>query len=57
MDATNKGRDMTHGRPGKLLLGFALPLMFGNICQQLYMVVDTAMWSPTPPRTSARPWS
>ena len=43
MDATNKGRDMTHGRPGKLLLGFALPLMFGNICQQLYMVVDTAI--------------
>ena len=34
---------MTAGHPGKLLLVFALPLMFGNIFQQLYTVVDTAI--------------
>ena len=34
---------MTAGHPGKLLLLFALPLMFGNIFQQLYTVVDTAI--------------
>lgn len=34
---------MTAGHPGKLLLTFALPLMFGNIFQQLYTVVDTAI--------------
>ena len=27
----------------KLLFSFALPLMFGNIFQQLYTVVDTAI--------------
>ena len=31
-----KIRDMTQGKPGRLILGFALPLMLGNICQQLY---------------------
>ena len=35
--------NMTNGHPGKLLLQFALPLMFGNIFQQLYTVVDTAI--------------
>lgn len=34
---------MTAGHPGKLLFVFALPLMFGNIFQQLYTVVDTAI--------------
>ncbi len=34
---------MTHGRPVKLLITFALPLMLGNIFQQLYTVVDTAI--------------
>lgn len=34
---------MTAGHPGKLLFTFALPLMFGNIFQQLYTVVDTAI--------------
>lgn len=34
---------MTQGHPGRLLMTFALPLMFGNIFQQLYMVVDTAI--------------
>lgn len=32
---------MTRGRPLPLLLRFALPLMVGNIFQQLYTVVDT----------------
>ena len=33
--------NMTEGRPAKLILTFALPLMIGNIFQQLYTVVDT----------------
>ena len=36
-------RNMTQGRPLGLLFRFALPLMFGNIFQQLYTVVDTAI--------------
>ena len=35
--------NMTSGNPGKLLFSFALPLMFGNIFQQLYTIVDTAI--------------
>ena len=34
-------RDMTAGRPLPLILSFALPLMVGNVFQQLYTVVDT----------------
>lgn len=34
---------MTTGSPIRLLFSFALPLMFGNIFQQLYTVVDTAI--------------
>lgn len=34
-------QDMTHGAPSKLILGFALPLMLGNVFQQLYTFVDT----------------
>lgn len=36
-------RDMTTGRPAGLILRFALPLMLGNVCQQLYIVADTAI--------------
>ena len=36
-------KNMTSGVPIKLLVSFALPLMFGNIFQQLYTVVDTAI--------------
>lgn len=39
----SKQLKMTQGHPGKLLLVFALPLMFGNVFQQLYTVVDTAI--------------
>ncbi len=35
--------NMTQGKPMKLLLLFALPLMLSNIFQQLYTVVDTAI--------------
>lgn len=35
--------NMTQGKPIKLLTVFALPLMFGNIFQQMYTVVDTAI--------------
>ena len=35
--------NMTAGSPQKLLFSFALPLMFGNMFQQLYTVVDTAI--------------
>ena len=38
-----KNLNMTQGRPLRLLFLFALPLMFGNIFQQLYTVVDTAI--------------
>lgn len=39
----NKTLNMTEGRPLKLLLSFALPLMLGNVFQQMYAVVDTAI--------------
>ncbi len=35
-----KVRNMTEGSPAKLILGVALPLMLGNVFQQLYTVVD-----------------
>lgn len=34
---------MTAGSPAKLILTFALPLMFGNMFQQLYTMVDTVV--------------
>ena len=37
-----RARDMTFGRPVGLILEFALPMMAGNICQQLYTIVDAA---------------
>lgn len=36
-----KIKDMTSGLPLKLIVTFALPLMVGNIFQQMYTVVDT----------------
>ena len=38
---SSKVQNMTQGKPVKLLFTFALPLMTGNIFQQLYTVVDT----------------
>ena len=34
-------RNMTEGSPIKLILAIALPLMLGNVFQQMYTVVDT----------------
>ena len=34
-------KDMTQGHPGKLILGFAIPLLFGNLFQQFYNLMDT----------------
>ena len=35
--------DMTAGKPTRLIIHFALPLMLANVFQQLYTVVDTAI--------------
>lgn len=34
-------KSMTSGTPGKLIFLFAIPLMLGNVFQQLYTMVDT----------------
>lgn len=34
-------QNMTEGKPLRLILAFSLPLMIGNVFQQLYTVVDT----------------
>lgn len=34
-------KNMTEGNPASLIFSFALPLMVGNVFQQLYTVVDT----------------
>lgn len=36
-------RDMTSGNPTKLLLSFAVPMLIGNIFQQLYNMVDAVV--------------
>lgn len=36
-------RNMTDGKPAGLILAVALPLMAGNVFQQMYTVVDTAV--------------
>lgn len=38
---STKIKNMTQGNPKKLIFTFAIPLMAGNIFQQLYTVVDT----------------
>lgn len=35
--------DMTQGKPAKLILSFAFPLILTNVGQQLYMVVDSSI--------------
>lgn len=34
-------KDLTTGKEGKLILEFAMPMVFGNVFQQLYNVVDS----------------
>lgn len=36
-----KAKDMTEGNPVKLIVLFAIPLLFGNLFQQLYNTVDS----------------
>ena len=36
-------KDMTKGSPMKLILGFALPLLFGFLFQQFYNLIDTVI--------------
>lgn len=38
---STKIKNMTQGSPGRLIFCFAIPLVAGNIFQQLYTVVDT----------------
>lgn len=38
-----KGKDLTRGNEAKVILSFAIPMMIGNIFQQLYNVVDAAV--------------
>ena len=34
-------KNMTEGKPLQLIFSFAVPLMLGNVFQQLYTVMDT----------------
>lgn len=36
-------KDMTSGKPLKLIIGFCIPMMLGNLLQQLYNIVDAAV--------------
>ena len=40
-------RDMTKGSPLPVILRFTLPLIIGNIFQQLYNMADTAASAPS----------
>lgn len=40
-EAGGRVTDMTQGNPTKLIFSFALPLILGNLGQQLYMITDT----------------
>ena len=42
MNAIQKG-NMTSGNPLKIILLFSIPILIGNLFQQLYNVVDTAV--------------
>ena len=37
----NRSKDMTVGNPFKIILYFAIPVLIGNVFQQLYSMVDT----------------
>lgn len=37
------GMDMTEGKAGRLILRFSLPLIFGNLFQQMYAIVDAVV--------------
>lgn len=52
-------RDLTRGGVTRTMLLFALPMIAGNLLQQLYNIVDTLIvgrsWVPTRWRRLARP--
>jgi putative MATE family efflux protein len=37
----SRTKNMTAGKPAKLMMSFAIPLIIANLGQQLYMIVDT----------------
>lgn len=37
--------DMTRGNPSKLILRFALPMILGDILQQVYNLVNTVVFT------------
>lgn len=43
MAKTERIQNMTQGSPARLIFAFAIPLMLGNVFQQMYTVVDTAI--------------
>ena len=52
-------KDMTEGSPARLILFFTLPLIAGNIMQQLYAFIDTLLvgrflkpWPPSAARAA-----
>ena len=36
-------KNMTEGNPANLILEFALPLLLGNLLQQMYNMIDAAI--------------
>jgi len=38
---SSRTMDMTHGNPTRLILLFSLPIMAGNVLQQMYNLIDT----------------
>lgn len=44
---SERTRRMTEGNPAKLIFFFSLPLMLGNIFQQVYIITDTLIVSRT----------
>ncbi len=36
-------KDLTNGKPFKLIIGFALPILLGNLFQQVYSLTDTVI--------------
>ncbi len=43
LQSKKKTTDMTQGKPGPLILNFAIPMILGNVVQQLYSMVDSAV--------------
>ena len=37
-------KDMTEGKPGRLILEFAIPLLLGNLFQQFYSLESFWAW-------------